>query len=170
MIKKLLDGFLFGIGFAVAYFTLSLVSSFAITPHIIDHLADSSVNSIDIDSINTASDRRHFRNKQTTEKIKESTAIVLVQFKPQDDGRLAGIITKILKTTPGVEFVFSEGDEHPASSFYPKPDKSYGSGSIVFFTGDPPMMQLSAYFYGDQIPMLNDMSLPQFLKLVKDNA
>lgn len=168
MLKKFIEGIVFGGGFTISFIALCSLSAYILVPYIIETQTQTlHETSVLTEQSLVTSDRRRFRNQTTEDKIKEATAIALVQFKPDDDGRMIGIITDILKHDPDAEFFYEKGEEHPPSSFYPDSDQSYGSGSIVFFTGSPARMQLSAYFFGDRIPMLNDVSLPSFIEMCK---
>lgn len=170
MLKKFLDGLVFGSGFAIAFVAIWFVAGYLITPKItasqisaINSQLDgtgaietrSSLGSQEIPTV----DSKPFHEMTLDDQIKHSSVIALARFERAPDGRMKAIIKEFLKKDPNVTVHYNLGDEYAHSSYYPKDNTRYGDGVIVFFVGSPATMRMSMSFSGDRIHGLGDLPL-----------
>jgi hypothetical protein len=83
---------------------------------------------------------------------------------------MRAIIKDFLKKDPAATFYYDVGEEYANSSYYPKENTRYGDGVIIFFTGSPATMQMSATFSGDRISGLADLPLALLKKKCEEPA
>ncbi len=106
-----------------------------------------------------------FHDLAVDQKIDASTVIVLARYQPETDGRMAAIITEVLKNEPGSGFDFKVGDEYPPVSYY-KDESNRGEGAVVFFSGKPAYQMSSASYTGDTIAGLQYIPMTLFLEKI----
>ena len=164
MLRKFLEGLVFGSGFAIACLTVVMLAGSIFMPMIF--------RSGEPPTTYTAPDRfagrltqeegPPFHELSIEEQIEQSSVIALARFEPATDGRMKAIFTEFLKRDPAVSFYYDIGDEYPSASFYPEEGRSMGDGMVAFFVGSPADMRMSMSYAGDRIRGLGDIPLELF--------
>lgn len=181
MLKKFIEGLIFGGGFGISFLALSYIAAFLIYPV----LTHSTISHSDFDqqayieterplsSSNITQEPhkpiKHFYELEVEEQIKKSSVIALLRYEPSPDGKLKAIIKEFLKKDPNTTIYYALGDEHTRSSYYPKKGNTSNSdgGVIIFFTGSPASMIMTMTFSGDRIGGLSGIPLELFKKKCK---
>jgi hypothetical protein len=171
MMRRFMDGLVFGAGFAISFVLLWYAAAYWITP---------ALTTSRIDQINRElseqgpplqrHDRREsvgvegkpFHEMGIEEQIKASSVIALARYEKAPDGKMRAIIKEFLKRDPQATIYYDVGDEYPHASHYPKENTGYGDGTIIFFVGSPARMTMSMTFSGDRISGLGDLPLVLF--------
>ena len=176
MLKKFIEGLVFGAGFTISFLILWYFASFVITPALVSHQFGQKIPEQLSESKSEPGPTiqkkiEEFRETKVPfyelgveEQIKQSSVIALARYEPAADGKMKAIIKEFLKKEPGTTIYYNIGDEHPSSSYYPKERTTYGDGLIIFFTGSPATMKMSMSFTGDRIHSLGDIPLELFKK------
>lgn len=164
MLRKLLEGFVFGVGFSLA---CVLVAVF-VTPQLMpisfrSNERPSSVEGQDLSST-PGHEQPQFHELSVEEQIKQASVIVLARYERAPDGKMKAVIREFLKKDPNTVIHYKIGDEYSSASFYPSEGKDYGEGVVVFFVGSPASMRLSVTYSGDRIRGLADIPVELFRK------
>ena len=165
MLRKILEGFLFGTGFSLACI---LVAVF-ITPQLMPISFRSSIDRpppIASQRIPSAHppEQPDFHKLPLEEQIKHASAIALARYEPSPDGKMKAVIREFLKNEPNTIIHYKVGDEYSSASFYPNKDRLHGDGVIIFFVGSPASMRMSITYSGDRIMGLADIPIELFRK------
>lgn len=163
MLRKFIEGLVFGAGFAIAVIIIGLVGAsamFSMRPSS-RWSASYSVPMNDTHGTDEG-DGRPFYELPIEEQIEEASVIAVARFEPAEDGRRKAVMTELLKRKEGTTFHYDVGDEYSPASYYPKEGMSYGDGIVIFFEGSPAMMRRSMTYSGDRIGGLGDMPLKLF--------
>lgn len=164
MLRKLFEGFIFGIGFS---FACILVAVF-----VLPQLLPISFRSFDrpspVASQRIASpplpQQPHFHELPVEEQIKQASVIALARYEPSLDGKMKAVIQEFLKKEPNTVINYNVGDEYASSSFYPNPGHDHGDGVVIFFVGSQASRRLAVTYSGDRIRGLSDIPLELFRK------
>lgn len=170
MLKKIVEGLMFGAGFAISYVVIWYVSSYLILPMFISQnyeqeassrLSEFASKSRPIESQQNAPAQPTvpFHELNIDDQIKQASVIALARFESASDGKRKAIIKEFLKKEPGVTIYYNVGDEYPSSSYYPSDGRVYGDGVIIFFVGSPASMRMSVSFSGNRIRGLSDLPI-----------
>lgn len=172
MVKRFFNGMIFGLGFSIAFITISYAGvSFLILPKVMGPQEFEVARNpkgqelMHEESFNAESKNElklPFHELTLDEQIKNSSVIVLTKYEKIEDGKVKSIISDILKHEGGATFYYSVGDEYHDSSFYPRDDIHYGDGQVVFFVGSPASMRMSMSYNGDRIGSLGDIPIELF--------
>lgn len=165
MLKKFLDGVLFGSGFSVAALIFSYFGlAYFILPNSepITYSTPSFGISEPPISSSIPVQELSFRELSIDEKIEKASVIAVAEYQLQEDGMYAAIITEILKKDDGVEFFYSIGNEYIQSSYYPAERENRGDGVIMFFSGNPATMHFTTTYRGERITGLADIPIALF--------
>ncbi len=164
MLKRFLEGLVFGAGFAVAFIVIAATAASLLSPI--------SFRGIDRPTLHTESSvvpapavekpGIRFYELPVEEQIRQASAIALARYEPSSDGKMKAVIREFLKKEPTTTVYYEVGDEYPSASFYPNGDRSNGDGIIIFFVGSPADMKLSVTYSGDRIRGLADIPLELF--------
>jgi len=179
MLKKFVEGLLFGGGFAISFVTIWYLAAFVVSPM----LVTSKMERVDNQPLSERSDQvrptvsgsesarepgKPFHELDIDERIKRSSVIALARYERAPDGKMRAIIKEFLKKEPNVTIYYNIGDEYPSASYYPKERTSYGDGVVIFFVGSPAMMRMSMTYTGDRIGSLGDLPMELFRKKCKE--
>jgi hypothetical protein len=170
LVKKFIDGLLFGSGFAMAFSIIWYVSGYIIYPTLIashfKQTQDERFPSEKLPSTSSFSESKHvskpFHDLTLDQQIQSASVIAVAKFELSDDGKMKAVLKEFLKKDPDTTFYYNIGDEHADSSYHPKDDVSHGDGVIIFFTGSPATMRMSISYAGDGIGGLGDIPLKLF--------
>ena len=103
-------------------------------------------------------------------KVHRATLILVTTYQPEGD-RMKSVVSEVLKRDASATQKYEVGTEYAMGSHYPRPNRSYGAGAIVFFTGNSSMMQSSvSYDSSGRIGGLGDMPLTKLRELVAADA
>jgi hypothetical protein len=173
MLKKFLDGLIFGAGFSLALVGTAVIASWLFFQPVVytggpKHTI--SRGSISKDEPPKQSALSHsfsqdfippeiWHEMPIEERIDKSSTIALARYEQGQDGRMQAIIKEFLKKDPDTTIYYDIGDEYSNSSYYPKDDIHHGDGVIIFFTGNPAQMRMSMSYSGNRIHSLADMPI-----------
>lgn len=164
MFRKLLEGFVFGVGFTAALILVAVL----VMPQLMPISFRSSDRPAPIASERISAvpppDALGFHDLPVEEQIKRSSAIALARFEPAPDGKMKAVIREFLKKDPNTVIHYKVGDEFAAGSFYPSETRSHGDGEVIFFVGSPAAMRMSMTYSGDRIHGLADIPIELFRK------
>jgi hypothetical protein len=172
MLKKFIEGLVFGAGFGIAFFAIGLVG----TSSMVSMLPTSRPNAVPgaMTTTTQQSDEQQglpFYELPLEERIKQASVIAVARYEAAEDGRMKAVLKEFLKQDDQAAFHYQIGDEYAPSSYYPKQGASYGDGIVIFFEGSPAIMRSSMSYSGDRIPGLGDMPVELLrVKCGKDNA
>lgn len=170
MVRKLLEGLVFGAGSAVAFV---IVGWLAVTLLFTSDFGPKEGVSYSLNPPVGADPGyvSNFGELSIEEKIEKSTVIALARFEPSADGRVKAVFSEFLKRNPDTEFYYKIGDEYPSAAYYPKEHVNYGDGLVIFFVGSPARDQMSMSYSGNRIRGLADIPIELFRdKCKKESA
>jgi len=164
MLKKLFQGFIFGVGFTIGIITVigvvGVVSSkFTFTP----------IDSTDAEEA-SYQDQTKWRKLTLSEKIPEISGMALVRFKDGEDSHKEAYVEKILTKENAIKIPLEVGDRVEKEDYYPSVGSSSRNGVLLLFTGNPPRKIEGAYMYEDRLIGHGDMPLEIFLKKFKEES
>jgi hypothetical protein len=163
MLKKFADGLVFGAGFGISLAVVWLIATAVLLPHAATSHMSPPPTSVTTTSEGDGETREMptelFHELPIEEQIKASSVIALASYEPAEDGRMKAVLKEFLKKDADVTFYYELGDEYRPSSYYPKPNTSYGDGIVIFFEGSPAMMRRAMSYSGDRIMSLGDMPM-----------
>lgn len=180
MLKKFVEGLVFGGGFALSFIALWYLAAYLVTPIFVSSQFERATTShspaTDSTPPTSITRRTEIPSEQETpfhelpleEQIKQSSVIALAKYERAHDGKMKAILTEFLKKEPNVSIFYNIGDEHPSSSYYPKDNTRYGDGVVMFFTGKPASMRMSMSYSGGRLHSLGDMPVELFRKKCND--
>lgn len=158
MLRKFLDGMMFGAGFTLSFVVIVAVAGMLFTTFgPTSQLAVSQRESIA--EAPSATGPVPFYELPIEQQIERASVIALVRYQSGEDGRMEAVLSEILKKGSDVEFFHSVGDEYVPLSHYPRPNENHGEGAVVFFDGSPAQMRSAMSYSGDRIPGLGDMPI-----------
>lgn len=162
MLRKFVEGLVFGVGAAIAFLAIGMLGTSMMFSTFVTHRSGGP------DAMHTTT--RHidergevpFYELPFEEQIKQASVIAIAKYEPAEDGRMKAVLKEFLKKNDGALFHYDIGEEYQPSSYYPKEGTSYGDGIVIFFTGSPAMMTKAMTYSGDRIPSLGDMPMKLF--------
>jgi len=161
MIRKFLEGMVFGTGFALAFIVIIWLGfSFFVSRS----ESPSKISLSPLPAVTLGGAERPFHELPLEEQIKKASVIALVRYEKADDGKNKAIIKEFLKKDEGTTIYYNFGDEYPEGSFYPTEGRGQGDGMIIFFVGSPATMRMSVTYTGDRIHALGDLPMELFKK------
>lgn len=164
VLRKLLEGFVFGVGFSLA---VVLVAVF-VTPQLIPISFRSGDVSSSIETKGFSADSKprkpDFHELPLDEQITQASVIALTRYEPSPDGKMRAVIREFLKQDPNTIIHYKVGDEFTSGAYYPSQGRDYGEGTIIFFVGSPAAMRMSVTYSGDRIQGLADIPVALFRK------
>lgn len=173
MLKKFLDGLIFGAGFSLALVGFAMLASWLFFQPVV--YTDGPKHTFSRGPISKSEQPEPqafshsfsqdfippemWHEMPIEERIEKSSAIALARYEKGPDGRMQAIIKEFLKKESDITIYYEIGDEYTNSSYYPKDDTHYGDGVIIFFTGNPAQMRMSMTYSGNRIHSLADMPI-----------
>ena len=159
MLKKLLQGFVFGVGFSLA---VGLAYWIVISVQLSS--LEKSVN-VSNDSSATYSEQQEWRELNETEKISKISVLVLLRFEVGSDDRRMAIVDRVIAKDSSISAPYKVGDRVEKSDYYPE-GKGYNNrnGVLLMYVDSPPKEIEGAFLYGDKLVAYGDMPLDIFLK------
>ena len=171
MFNKFINGLVFGSGFAIAftiisYLGLSLLTNVKFNKQTYSAPSNSE-KTISSSPQKLITPSTPFHELSVEDKIKASSVIALMRYEKSPDGKVKTIIKEFLKKDKDVTIYYNVGDEYKSPGYYPKSEKIYDDGVIVFFQGSPATMRFSTTYYGDRIAGLSDLPVELLRKKCK---
>jgi hypothetical protein len=114
MIKQLLKGIYFGVGFAVALIAVMAIYS------------KMSISNYQVDNRSTIGLSNEWNSHSDDEQIKNSTAIAVARYFESNDGSYVATISEIYKDNESVKLNIKTGDSIESLRFYPR-KKTFGT-------------------------------------------
>ncbi len=177
MLKKFIDGLLFGAGFALAFIILWYAAAYWIAPQLIsaqidsaiakDERLDRPIRPSETQVREWIEERPPFHELNIDEQIKKASVIAIAKYEQSSSGATKAVFREFLKRNPSVEFHYKVGDEYPDLARSLTEDVDYGEGLIVFFVGSPASMRRSITYSRDRIRGLGDMPIELMRKKCK---
>lgn len=179
MFKKFTEGLMFGGGFAISFVVVWYIAAYLIAPMFITskieeaanmHFADPGAGSLPSTLPGADTGRETavpFHEMSLEDQIKHASVIALAGYEPSADGRMKAVIREFLKKESGAVLYYNVGDEYPSASYYPKANRDYGDGLVIFFVGSPAAMRMSMSYSGDRIRGLGDLPVELLKKKCK---
>lgn len=164
MLKKLLHGFIYGIGFSLAVllaawgFTTYQLSTTNKTKSLAHHDKEISYE-----------ERAKWRELPISEKIPKLTGVVLLRFKEEDNNFMAAYVESIFTKDSSVKLPLNIGDRVDKSDYYAKGGHFRNrDGILLMFVGNQPKIVEETYLYDSRLVTDGDMPLELFLKKFKE--
>ncbi len=167
MVKKFLQGLVFGFGFSISLVVVAYLSTSYLFP-VFFYPNPQTTGYISALPDFSEDDETPFHELSIDEQIDEASVIALTKHESSGDGKTKSVIAEILKKDPDTEFYYNVGDEYPPASFYPEENVRYGDGQVIFFVGSPAMMKVTMSFSRERISGLGDMPLELFREKCND--
>ncbi len=178
MLKRFIDGLVFGSGFTVSLLAVWYVVSVVIVPK----FYGPSVEYTEMESLPETGKTRYesrpamdygsvqsFIDLSVDEQIEQASAIALAEHKPAPDGQMKAIIYDFIKKDASTDIHYKIGDEFPSASYYPRENSVSADGIVIFFNENPARMKSYMPYYGDRVAGLGDIPL-QLLRDKCDDA
>lgn len=164
MLKRFVDGLVFGTGFAVAIIVVAVTAASVLSPISFRSTEEPPRPAKSPTSPNARFEKPglQFHDLPLEEQIARASVIALARYEPAADGKMKAVIREFLKKDPNTIIYYGVGDEYPSASFYPNVGRNNGEGVIIFFVGSPADMRLSVTYDGDRIRGLSDIPLELF--------
>lgn len=170
LIRKFLNGLVFGAGFAIAFLlvgwvVLGLLLPGTVTPG--EPLPAFYGPSISFKELL----EEPFSYLTLEAKTERSSVIALLRYEPSLDGKsMRAIFEDLLKKEPGTTFPYEVGDEFPKGRFYPEGETNHKEGMVVFLAGSPAAFRMSTTYSGDRIGGLENIPLELLRKKFNPSA
>lgn len=165
MIKKLLQGFMFGTGFTVAVILVIWIVnisdiSFTSEPKVI-----SSEESV------TFKEKVNWRNLNLTSKIEKTSGLALLRFNEGKDKHMEAYVEKVFIKDKSLKLPVEIGQRVESSDYYAQEGYSSNrNGVLLIYSGNPPKEMEGAYLYKDRLIGLQDMPLNLFIEKFDSRA
>ena len=166
MIRKFVEGLVFGAGFTIAAGLVAWLGWGLLTPVIFSR--SEPVISSGVTTSGAVPDalrdvgRPVFHELPLEEQIRQASVIALARYEPAPDGQMKAVVKEFLKKDPDTTLRYNIGDEYPTGSFYPEAGTDRGDGIVIFFQGSPADLTMSMNYSGDRIRGLGDIPLALF--------
>ena len=173
MLKRFLDGVIFGGGFAIAfvavwhlytYYALpSVVESKLATASRYDTLASSEQPSTSADpATQVRLETEPFHEMPIDAQIDRVSVIAIARFEQDEKGQPIAVLDEILKKDDGVDFYYTVGEEMHSERFMAQRSHADSDGIVMFFVGSPARQKYSITYSGERISGLGDIPVRLF--------
>ncbi|MCP5155752.1 MAG: hypothetical protein H6983_16405 [Ectothiorhodospiraceae bacterium] len=173
MLRRFVDGLVFGAGVALAFSIVQWTLAYYVAPRFLgESLAP--VVTVGLPSGPQLDARGRvagpdFDELPLEQRIQRASVIAVARYESGDSEHLRAVFTEILKRAPGTEFNYAIGDEFPHARVVPRENVHYGDGLVVFFEGSPARMRMSMTFAEERILGLGDMRLERFRQMSRES-
>ena len=174
MLKKFIEGLVFGSGFGISFIILSCLAVYVLYPVYLNR-----PNKIVTEKISTPvketsqinyNQETAFSKLSLNEKIETSSFIVIAEFQKSSSGKQVPIIKEFLKKDPNSEIFYNIGDEYKSHIDYPVPSNNMNNKLLIFFAGSPATMKYSTTYSGERIISLGGIPENLFREKCKEKA
>lgn len=160
MLKKLLHGFILGLGFSLAVllvgwgFTTYQLSSTNKAKFIVPQEGGMSYE-----------EKAKWRELPISKKIPKLSGAVLLRFKEEDNKFMAAYVESVYTKDSTVQLPLKIGERVEKSDYYAKESPSSNrDGILLMYVDNPPKEVEGAYLYDSRLVAHGDMPLELFLK------
>ena len=160
--RKFINGIIYGLGFGIGTLFVFWISLNFLTPKFLPSEEFRTSENAEL-----SDEKVSFYELKLEDKLKNSSAILLIEYQKSEDGRYLAIVSEIFKLEEGIKFYYEVGDEHVSSSYYPEENVRYGEGQIQFYFGSPATMKSSASIYGGRVKTFGDIKVSQIKELIQ---
>lgn len=162
MIKKLLQGFVFGIGFMVAVLLIiSLVNLSGIS-------FTNESKAVNSGASEAYKDKADWRELNLTDKIEKTSGLALLRFNERENKHMAAYVEKVFTNDKSVKLPIVVGQRIEKSDYYAHEVHLNNRNGVLFiYSGNPPKKMEGAYLYNDRLVGLQDMPLNLFIEKFK---
>ena len=160
--RKFINGIIYGLGFGIGTLFIFWIGFNYLTPKFLP-----SEEFRTSENGESSDEKVPFYELNLEDQLKNSSAILLIEYKKSEDGRYLAIVSEILKLEEGTELYYKVGDEHVSSSYYPEENVRYGEGQIQFYFGSPANMKSSANIYGGRVKTFGDIKISQIKEIIQ---
>lgn len=159
MIKKLLQGFMFGSGFTVAVILIAWLISFADISFTSEPRVTSSGESVGYQ------EKANWMELTTSTKIEKTSGLVLLRFNEGEERHMEAYVEKVFTKDKSVNLPVEVGQRIESSDYYAQEGYSSNrNGVLLIYSGIPPKEMEGAYLYEDRLISLQDMPLNLFIE------
>jgi hypothetical protein len=164
VLKKLLHGFIFGLGFSLAIILVAWIvntyqSSFSNKTKFV----------VPQEEAMSYKEMAKWRELPISEKIPKLSGAVLLRFKEGADQHMAAYVENIFTKNSSVKIPLSIGDRVEKSDYYAQKGPSRNrDGILLMYIDNPPKEIEGAYLYDNRLVAHGDMPLEVFLKKFKE--
>ena len=174
MLKRFIDGVVFGGGFAISFVFVWYLASFLIYPMFGESYSEQYSNienpetrsNSDLSPLKSKKPETPFHELTLEQKIETASFIALAEYEESSNGKQSPIIKEFLKQDPNSTIYYKVGDEYKTYSNYSEHNKDTNTKLIIFFVGSPAAMRYSTTYSGDRIHSLG--GIPE--KLLRDKC
>ncbi|MFY9327341.1 MAG: hypothetical protein WAO76_04885 [Georgfuchsia sp.] len=164
MLKKLLYGFIFGLGFSLA---VLLVGWMFITYQLSS--SDKTKFIVPQEEGMSYEEKAKWSELPLSKKISKLSGAVLLGFKEEDNQFMAAYVDRIYTKDSAVKIPLNIGDRVEKSDYYAKDDHSSNrDGMLLMYVDNPPKEIECAYLYDSRLIAYGDMPLELFVKKFKE--
>ena len=160
MLRKLLHGFMFGIGFAAAV---------ALAIWVATTIQFSSIEKVATEESRFGrqtvpyEEQARWRELAIQEKLEEMSGAALLRFREEPDRLMAAYVDKVVTRDSSITVPYSVGDRVESSDYYAKNSPSSNrDGILLMYSGNPPREMEGAYLYQSRLVAHGDMPLEVF--------
>ncbi|WP_415884490.1 hypothetical protein [Neptuniibacter sp. QD34_54] len=151
MIKVLVKGFFFGIGFSIAVAICGFIG--------FKYFENQNVSGKDY----TVSDLRKWNKLSPEEQMNTASAIALISYSAGENSKQVASISKLYKQSSNIQVHYDEGDLYPKADITLEENMTVPEGAIVLFMGSPANGVSTSFIYNNRIRSLGDISVTEYL-------
>lgn len=164
MLKKLLHGFIFGLGFSLA----ALLVGWVFTTYQLSSTNKANIIPPQEGGI-SYEEKAKWRELPISKKIPKLSGAVLLRFKEEDNKYMAAYVESVFTKDSTLNIPLSIGDRVEKSDYYAKGSPSSNrDGILLMYVDNPPKEIEGAYLYDGRLVAHGDMPLELFLKIFKE--
>lgn len=182
MLKKFVDGLVFGAGFAISFMAILLVSINWVSTAMIECQIEESVSNLDAERCQkeipekfkdqlkeSKNEGKLFHKLPLEEKIERASVIALVRYEDTSGPKVRAVIDEFFKKTPSSKIYYDVGDEYTYGNYYPEDGVERGDGLVVFFTGSPATMTYLTTYDDSRVLGLSNIPINLLKKKIKNS-
>lgn len=182
MLKKFVNGLVFGAGFAISLVGILLVSINWVSTAMIECQIDENVSNLDEERCQEEipekfkdqlkegkNEGKLFHKLPLEEKIEQASVIALVRYEDTSGPKVRAVIDEFLKKNPSSKIHYDVEDEYTYGSYYPEDGVERGDGLVVFFTGSPATMKYSTTYDDSRVLGLSNIPINLLKKKIKSS-
>jgi hypothetical protein len=159
MIKKLLQGFMFGCGFTVAMILISWIISFA------DFSFTSEPKLTSSGELANYEEKANWRELNPSNKIEKASGLALLRFNEGKGKKMEAYVEKVFTKDESVKLPVEVGQRIESADYYAQDGYSRNrNGVLLIYSDNPPKEMEGTYLYEDRLIGLQDMPLNLFIE------
>lgn len=160
MLQKFKEGLVFGLGFGISFIALSYMFAYLLFPIFVEPQLENSISNV-TSNIKPSSFEsiESWNSLSANKKIEKSSAVIIIRYKPTDEGLMTAYVAEIHKKDASVEVSSKIGDRREHSDFYARGMGMDRNGSVVFLTGSLAKERSTLYLYDNRLAGAGDMPL-----------